>query len=185
MERYEALIAKKNTVDESRYNGIYERWVNLVLTRGHVPPFWMFDPNPETNPHSKNRNTLHNCCLHNRRRPDEEYARSGSSLCNGRHSISGRAGSRRCRHCHRNECDCRSGCRLRSLYRDSQGSSSRLRILLICRLGKQIRSIRRVQIRVRQSWFEHFSFRSLLLPPCGFLCSGVRRPVLHGDNIQL
>lgn len=54
-ERYESVIAKKNTVDDSRYNGIYERWVNPVLTREHVPPFWMFDPNPATNPHMMQR----------------------------------------------------------------------------------------------------------------------------------
>lgn len=54
-ERYEALISKKNSVDESRYNGIYERWVNPVLTREHIPPFWIFDPSPETNPHMMQR----------------------------------------------------------------------------------------------------------------------------------
>ena len=53
--RYEALIAQKNAVDDSRYNGIYERWVNPVLTRAHIPPFWMFDPNPATNPHMMQR----------------------------------------------------------------------------------------------------------------------------------
>ena len=53
--RYEALIAQKNAVDDSRYNGIYDRWVNPVLTRAHIPPFWMFDPNPETNPHMMQR----------------------------------------------------------------------------------------------------------------------------------
>ena len=53
--RYEALIAKKNQVDESRYNGIFERWQNPVLTRDHVPPFWVFDPNLETNPHMMQR----------------------------------------------------------------------------------------------------------------------------------
>ena len=54
-ERYEALVSKKNSVDESRYNGIYERWVNPVLTREHIPPFWIFDSNPETNPHMMQR----------------------------------------------------------------------------------------------------------------------------------
>ena len=49
--RYEALIAQKNAIDDSRYNGIYDRWVNPVLTRDHIPPFWMYDPNPATNPH--------------------------------------------------------------------------------------------------------------------------------------
>ena len=48
--RYEKLIHTKNTVNQDRYNGIYERWTNPVLTRDHIPPFWMYDPNPETNP---------------------------------------------------------------------------------------------------------------------------------------
>ncbi len=53
--RYEALIAQKNAIDDSRYNGIYDRWVNPVLTREHIPPFWMYDPNPATNPHMMQR----------------------------------------------------------------------------------------------------------------------------------
>ena len=48
--RYEKLIQTKNTVNQERYNGIFERWTNPVLTRDHIPPFWMYDPNPETNP---------------------------------------------------------------------------------------------------------------------------------------
>ena len=53
--RYEETVAKKNRIDESRYNGIYERWVNPVLTREHIPPFWIYDPNPATNPHMMQR----------------------------------------------------------------------------------------------------------------------------------
>ena len=53
--RYEALIAKPNHIDAARYNGIYDRWVDPVLTREHIPPFWVFDPNPETNPHMMQR----------------------------------------------------------------------------------------------------------------------------------
>lgn len=49
-EKYEGLIGKKNQVDDTFYNGIYDRFVNPVLTRDHVPPFWKFDPNEETNP---------------------------------------------------------------------------------------------------------------------------------------
>ena len=49
--RYEALIARPNAVDESRYNGIYERWIHPVLTREHIPPFWMYDPDPVSNPY--------------------------------------------------------------------------------------------------------------------------------------
>ena len=54
-ERYEALIARRNSVNTDRYNGIYERWTYPVLTRDHVPPFWMYDPNPETNPYMMQR----------------------------------------------------------------------------------------------------------------------------------
>ena len=53
--RYEALIARPNAVDESRYNGIYERWIHPDLTREHIPPFWMYDPDPVTNPHMMQR----------------------------------------------------------------------------------------------------------------------------------
>ncbi len=53
--RYEALIARKNAVDTRYENGVYERWVNPVLTREHVPPFWTVDPNPETNPYMMQR----------------------------------------------------------------------------------------------------------------------------------
>ena len=53
--RYEALINRPNMIDADRYNGIYERWQNPVLTRDHVPPFWVYDPNPATNPHMMQR----------------------------------------------------------------------------------------------------------------------------------
>ena len=48
--RYENLVNRKNTINDDRYNGIYERWNNPVLTREHVPPFWMYDPDPKSNP---------------------------------------------------------------------------------------------------------------------------------------
>ena len=53
--RYEILVNRKNTINYDRYNGIYERWTHAVLTRNHIPPFWMYDPNPETNPHMMQR----------------------------------------------------------------------------------------------------------------------------------
>lgn len=53
--RYEALLTRKNKVDATRYNGIYERWEHPVLTREHIPPFWMYDPDPETNPYMMQR----------------------------------------------------------------------------------------------------------------------------------
>ena len=48
--RYETIIGRKNEVNPDFYNGIYDRYRYPVLTRNHVPPFWMYDPNPETNP---------------------------------------------------------------------------------------------------------------------------------------
>lgn len=53
--RYEALIARKNPADDTQYNGIYERYRYPVLTREHVPPFWVYDPNPATNPRMMQR----------------------------------------------------------------------------------------------------------------------------------
>ncbi|MBR4359517.1 MAG: glycosidase [Clostridia bacterium] len=53
--RYEALIRQKNAVNPRFYNGIYQRWVRPVLTREHIPPFWMYDPNPDTNPYMMQR----------------------------------------------------------------------------------------------------------------------------------
>ncbi len=53
--RYERLIAEKNEVRKDFYNGIYQRWRKPVLTRDHIPPFWMYDPNPETNPYLQQR----------------------------------------------------------------------------------------------------------------------------------
>lgn len=49
MKRYEEIINRKN-VKSDFYNGIYDRYEYPVLTRDHIPPFWKFDMNPETNP---------------------------------------------------------------------------------------------------------------------------------------
>lgn len=54
-KKYEELIAKKNTVDEKFYNGIYERFVNPVLTRDHAPVIWRYDINKDTNPYFMER----------------------------------------------------------------------------------------------------------------------------------
>jgi len=48
--RYEILVNRKNTVNYDRYNGIFERWNHAVLTRNHIPPFWVYDPDPASNP---------------------------------------------------------------------------------------------------------------------------------------
>ena len=50
MEAYETLLRRPNPADEHFYNGLFTRYRNPVLTREHIPPFWMYDANPETNP---------------------------------------------------------------------------------------------------------------------------------------
>ena len=47
--KLDALIARKNE-KSSFYNGIYNRYRYPVLTRNHVPVFWKYDVNQETNP---------------------------------------------------------------------------------------------------------------------------------------
>lgn len=50
MEQYERLITRPNPVNDHFYNGLFTRYQYPVLTREHIPPFWMYDANPETNP---------------------------------------------------------------------------------------------------------------------------------------
>ncbi len=54
MKRYEETINRKN-VKSDFYNGIYDRYEYPVLTRDHIPPFWKYDMNPETNPYFMER----------------------------------------------------------------------------------------------------------------------------------
>lgn len=49
LESYNELVHKKNEIS-SFYNGIYKRYINPVLTREHVPIFWKYDIDEETNP---------------------------------------------------------------------------------------------------------------------------------------
>lgn len=55
LEKYEALIARKNEVDTDFYNGVYDRYKYPILTRDHIPPTWEYDLNPETNPYFMKR----------------------------------------------------------------------------------------------------------------------------------
>lgn len=55
LEKQEALITRKNEVDCSFYNGIYEKYKYPVLTREHIPLTWQYDLNPETNPYFMKR----------------------------------------------------------------------------------------------------------------------------------
>ena len=43
------LLALRNKPYES-FNGIYRRYLNPVVTAGHVPLDWRYDLNPDTNP---------------------------------------------------------------------------------------------------------------------------------------
>ena len=53
-EKYEALITKKNNIDE-RYNGIYDLYENPVLTKYHAPLIWRYDFDYEANPYFMER----------------------------------------------------------------------------------------------------------------------------------
>lgn len=44
------LLAEKNRINPAFYNGIYDRYVNPVLTRKHIPLTWQYDLCKETNP---------------------------------------------------------------------------------------------------------------------------------------
>ncbi|MDE7271705.1 MAG: glycosidase [Lachnospiraceae bacterium] len=54
MKRYEEIINRKNSKSDF-YNGIYDRYTYPVLTRDHIPPFWKYDMNPDTNPYFMER----------------------------------------------------------------------------------------------------------------------------------
>src|SRR5690625_2668777 len=51
VEKQEEILIRKNNIDKTFYNGVYERYENPVLTRDHVPIHWRFDLNKKTNPH--------------------------------------------------------------------------------------------------------------------------------------
>lgn len=50
LEKHEAFSTKPNMVLEKYENGIYDRYVDPVLTDVHVPLDWKYDFNHETNP---------------------------------------------------------------------------------------------------------------------------------------
>ncbi len=53
--KQEVYLSRKNRIDENMYNGIYDRYVNPVLTRESVPIEWQYDLDEETNPFFENR----------------------------------------------------------------------------------------------------------------------------------
>ena len=54
LKKQEALIGRKNEISPE-YNGIFDRYVHPVLTREHIPLFWRYDLDEETNPHFMER----------------------------------------------------------------------------------------------------------------------------------
>ncbi|SFL53637.1 4-O-beta-D-mannosyl-D-glucose phosphorylase [Gracilibacillus orientalis] len=50
LEEQEKLINRKNPENTLFYNGVYTKYQYPVLTRHHVPLYWRFDLNKETNP---------------------------------------------------------------------------------------------------------------------------------------
>ena len=55
VKKQEELINKKNKVDVSFYNGIFDRYENPVLTSAHAPVIWRYDIDEETNPFFEER----------------------------------------------------------------------------------------------------------------------------------
>ena len=51
LKKHEQLRTKANHVLKKYENGIYDRYVDPVLTDAHVPLDWKYDFNQETNPH--------------------------------------------------------------------------------------------------------------------------------------
>jgi 4-O-beta-D-mannosyl-D-glucose phosphorylase len=47
---HEKLLKRKNPVDTTWYNGLYERYQYPVISAAHVPLEWRYDFNPKTNP---------------------------------------------------------------------------------------------------------------------------------------
>lgn len=55
LDAQDCLTRKSNTPDAGFYNGVFERFVDPVLTRHHVPVSWRYDLNPATNPFGMER----------------------------------------------------------------------------------------------------------------------------------
>ena len=56
-ETHRELLDRHNTAIEG--NGVYERYINPVLTAGHAPLEWRYDLNPATNPYLMERFGIH------------------------------------------------------------------------------------------------------------------------------
>jgi 4-O-beta-D-mannosyl-D-glucose phosphorylase len=54
LDKYQKLIIQKNE-KSSVYTGMYDRYVNPVLTNEHIPLFWKYDLNEKSNPYFMER----------------------------------------------------------------------------------------------------------------------------------
>jgi 4-O-beta-D-mannosyl-D-glucose phosphorylase len=54
LDKYERLVSRKNE-KSTHYTGIYDRYVNPVLTNEHIPLFWKYDLDEMTNPYFMER----------------------------------------------------------------------------------------------------------------------------------
>jgi 4-O-beta-D-mannosyl-D-glucose phosphorylase len=52
---YQKLISRKNKIDPTWTNGVFERYLHPILTDQHAPLTWRYDLNPATNPHLMER----------------------------------------------------------------------------------------------------------------------------------
>ncbi len=55
LKKQEALLNRKNEVDDSFYNGLFDRYKYPVVTREHAPLIWRYDICKETNPYFMER----------------------------------------------------------------------------------------------------------------------------------
>lgn len=54
LKKYEEIVTRKNHKTDF-YNGIFDRWEYPVLTRDHIPLFWKYDLDVNTNPYFMER----------------------------------------------------------------------------------------------------------------------------------
>lgn len=55
LAKQQELLNRPNQVDQTFYNGIYSRYQYPVLTREHIPLFWRYDLDADTNPYFQER----------------------------------------------------------------------------------------------------------------------------------
>ena len=91
-QRHEELLKRTNQPLE-RYNGIYQRYKNPVLTADHTPLAWRFDLNPETNPNLMERLGINAVCNAGAMKWKGKYLMAGRVEGNDRKSIFGIAES--------------------------------------------------------------------------------------------